>query len=250
MKIEFLKLIKNIPIIIMLILWIIISVLSIPSAKFKFPEPEIFVFNGLFNKANSLIYTFNSIQAFIAVMIIPVICNLAFIKEMGIFNASRDRFFKKSLFTITFFKVLAIGTVLVLTYTLVLLIYITVIYFRLNLSLFQSFHLIAFLYFKFALNSILFSYFLLLFQSLLSWRRSIIYYVSYIGGLLCVLFFINRNYTPFNWYMNGLGYMNRLYEKKSFRVEHDFNSELLLTSLVCVCCLIFYFLYERRKAIY
>lgn len=250
MKIEFLKLIKNIPIIIILILWIISSVFILPSAKFKFPEPELFVFNGLFNKANSLIYIFNSTQAFIAVMIIPVICNLAFIKEMGIFNASRDRFFKKSLFTITFFKVLAIGTVLVLTYTLVLLIYITVIYFRLNISLFQSFHLIAFLYFKFALNSILFSYFLLLFQSLLSWRRSIIYYISYIGGLLCVLFFINRNYTPFNWYMNGLGYLDRLYSKKTFRVENDFNSELLLISLVCVCCLIFYFLYERRKAIY
>lgn len=250
MKIEFLKLIKNIPIIIMLILWIIISVLFIPSAKFKIPEPEIFVFNGLFNKANSLIYIFNSFQAFIAVLIIPVICNLAFIKEMGIFNASRDRFFKKSLFSITFFKVLAIGAFLVFTYTLVLLIYITVIYFRFDISLFQSFHLIAFLYFKFALNSILFSYCLLLFQSLLSWRRSIIYYSFYLLGISSILFYGERNVTPYNWYINGLGYYNRLTSNKSVQIAQDFNSELLLTSLVCACCLIFYFLYERRKAIY
>lgn len=250
MKIEFLKLSKNIPIIIMLILWIIISVLFIPSAKFKIPEPELFVFNGLFNKANSLIYIFNSIQAFIAIIFIPLICNLAFIKEMGIFNASRDRFFKKSLFTITFFKVLAIGAFLVFTYALVLLIYITVLYFRFDISLFQSFHLIAFLYFKFALNSILFSYCLLLFQILLSWRRSVIYYSFYLLGIISILLNGERNFTPYNWYINGLGYYNRLTRNKSVQIEQDFNSELLLTSLVCVCCLSFYFLYERRKVIY
>lgn len=250
MKIEFLKLSKNIPIIIMLILWIIISVLFIPSAKFKIPEPELFFFNGLFNKANSLIYIFNSIQAFIAIIFIPLICNLAFIKEMGIFNASRDRFFKKSLFTITFFKVLAIGAFLVFTYALVLLIYITVLYFRFDISLFQSFHLIAFLYFKFALNSILFSYCLLLFQILLSWRRSVIYYSFYLLGIISILLNGERNFTPYNWYINGLGYYNRLTRNKSVQIEQDFNSELLLTSLVCVCCLSFYFLYERRKVIY
>lgn len=250
MKIEFLKLIKNIPIISILFFWIIIAVSSLPRPQGQFMFLKVYAFNGVINNANPLVFIFNSANAFLTAIIIPIICHLAFIKDLGIYNNARVHFFKKTLFIITFFKVLAISSILSFIYMLIFLIYSIVTYFRFDISLFQSIDLIIFFLLKFILISTLFSYFLLLFQSLISWRRSLVYYSFYLLGIISILFYGERSFTPYNWYINGLGYYNRLTTNKSFRVEHDFNSELLLTSLVCVFCLIFYFLYERRKAIY
>ena len=250
MKIELLKLIKNIPILSMLLLWIIISAFTFPRSQSKFPILEIFAFNGLVNKANPFIFIFSSINAYITVIIIPVICHLAFIKDIGIFMAGRSHFFKKSLFAITFFKVLAIGSILALTYIVIFLIYFIVIYYRFEVSLLNSFSLIMFLYFKFMCSSVLYSYFLILLQSLISSKRSVVYYGFYLIGMGFLVVYIEDNYTPYNWYVNGLGYYSRLHSNKSFQVAQDFTSELLMASLVSVFCLVFYFLYERKKAFY
>jgi hypothetical protein len=250
MKIEFLKLIKNIPILSILIFWIIISVLNFPRSQTKFSILEIFEFNGIVNNANPFVFIFNSVNAYISVIIIPVICHLAFIKDAGIYKAARAHFLKKSLFIITFFKLLAIGTILALTYLVIFLIYCIVIYYRFDVSLLKSIALITFFYLKFVCISTLFSYFLLLLQSLISYKRTVLYYAFYLLGLGSLAISIEFNYTPFNWFVNGLGYFSRLHSSKSFQVAQDFNSELLMASLVSVLCLIFYFLYERRKVIY
>lgn len=250
MKVEFLKLIKNIPLISILLLWIIIAVVTFPRPQTQFTFLKVFAFNGVVNNGNPLVFIFNSANAYITVIIIPIICQLAFIKDLGIYKNARALFFKKSLFTITFFKVLAISSFLSMVYLLIFLIYSVVTYFRFDISLFQSIDLIIFYLLKFILISTLFSFFLLLFQSFIPWRRSMVYYSFYLLGIISILFFGERNFTPYNWYLNGLGYYIRLTSNKSVQIEQDFNSELLLTFLVSVFCLIFYFLYERRKAIY
>lgn len=250
MKVEFLKLIKNVPLISMLLLWVIIAVLSLPKPQGQFIFLKVFAFNGVVNNANPLVFIYNSTNAYITVIIIPIICHLAFIKDLGIYRNARVHFFKKSLFLITFSKVLAISIILSLIYILIFLIYTTVIYFRFDISLFQSIDLIIFFLLKFVLISTLFSYFLLLLQIQISWRRSAVYYSFYLFGIISILFFGERNFTPYNWYINGLGYYIRLTSNKSVQVAQDFTSELLMASLVIVLCLIFYFFYERRKAIY
>ena len=98
--------------------------------------------------------------------------------------------------------------------------------------------------------SVLYSYFLILLQSLISSKRSVVYYGFYLIGMGFLVVYIEDNYTPYNWYVNGLGYYSRLHSNKSFQVAQDFTSELLMASLVSVFCLVFYFLYERKKAFY
>lgn len=250
MKIEFLKLIKNIPILSILILWIIISAFTFPRSQSKFPILEIFAFNGMVNKANPFIFIFSSINAYITVIIIPVICHLAFIKDIGLYKTARSYFLKKSLFAITFFKVIAIGSILALTYIVIFLIYYIIIYYRFNVSILNSVSLIMFFYLKFVCISTLFSYFLILLQSLISWRRSVVYYGFYLLGIGSLVVYIEHNYTPYNWYVNGLGYYSQLHSNKSFQVEQDFKSEIFMFCVVSVLCIIFYFSHERKKIIY
>jgi len=247
---EILKYVKNKQMIVTTILWIIGFVLVTPRNGTNMSSTGYNLFEGMRNIGNPYGYFFSSINAYVACLFIPALAFLLYKNDRRLYETSRINFLNQSIFKITVSKIVLLTGICMVVYCINLVLYGMIISFRFGINITEAYYLISFLSLKFLMNSFYFSSLLILSISLLKQKHQIIYFIASLLFIFFTIAFSNSYFTPFNWYVNSLGFLNNLRGNTIYRPIMDFRSELRMIPSVLLLIFIFYLKYENRKDAY
>ncbi len=244
MRIEFEKYLKNRTLLILTICWILATSIFAPRKKLQFNIID--PFSESLNNSNIYIYYFNTIHAYITCLFLTVICMIFINIDRGLMRSYKLNYLKKSYYYLIINKIISLGVICIIIYTVNILIYISLIYIRFNLSLILSFSTIVFFFLKYILSTYLFISILILFFYLTNKGK-----YRYLYLFVCTASFFlsiiksNKYLTVYNWYINGLGYLRRVLSDRTYNPITDYKSEMLQLGLICILIVIFYLKYGK-----
>lgn len=249
MRIELIKCLKNKPLVVVGILWFILMVFLAPGSGSSFSTSSCF-FEGQQHEAHPLIYSFSSRNAYISCIFLPMLSYLIYIIDTGLYRSQRINFLRQSISKGLISKIMVLTAISWFIYVINTLTYALLFWLRFDILITDAPYLLTFISLKFALNSFLFISFLLLAITLLKSGRQLIYFIG--AGLFLVfsVLFSSSYYTPFNWFVNSLGFMNRLRENNLYSPLADFRSEFFMLLLILFLASVFYLKYEKKQTAY
>lgn len=232
------------------LIWISAIYFFIPRLGTSLSSSEKFIFEGNLNIANQFIFLFSSINAYLACIFIPISSYLFYLLDKGLYKSHKINFQNRPFPKIIISKIFVMTLVSIIVYLVNITIYGLVIYLRFKIDILGAPSLLLFLILKFVINSFFLCSFLSLTIILLKFKFQLLYFI---GSIICLFFsiiFSTSYYTPFNWFVNSLGFINKIQLNNSYRPLIDFKSEFLMISLVFVLSIVFYIKYEKKRILY
>jgi hypothetical protein len=190
---------------------------------------------------------FSSTNAYVASIFLPIICFLIYNNDSKLYSSSRINYLTTSFLKMTIWKSIVILIVSLTVFTIALVLYSLLAYLIFGIVILQAGNLVVFLTFKYFLNVSLFILFLVFAITLLKRKYQWLYFVSCILFSFSTIAYSSAYYTPFNWFINSLGFINRLAGNNSYRPLMDFKAELYMFPLVTLLMAVVYIKYERAR---